>query len=139
MIREILRGVLATVVSGFDRGQSVAVGVLMVALLFAGCTAYFATLFAVLGVYVLLGAPSALTGLAGVLGFGGGFVVACIVVIALVKVVFRYRPTEAPRSAAKPPHRSRTEVLADVGALDRRFTAPDEALARDAAADDSAT
>ena len=133
MVREILRGVLTTVVIGFDRGQSVAIGVLMIGGLVVGCTAYFGTLFAVVAVYALLGSPSGLTALAAVLAFVGSFPVACLAVVAAVRFVFRYRPTEARTkpSAPKPPRRSRTEVLSDVAALDRRLAAPVDPAAHD--------
>jgi hypothetical protein len=139
MVRGIFGGLLAAVGAYVvSLGQRVVTAAIMVVLLTAGLAAFFGVLFGVIGVYVVLGEPPGLAAAAGILGFGGGFVVASIVVIKLVRWGARHvrASAETPPSEAKPAARTRTEVMTMVASLDRHLAPPDQAAARDADAPD---
>jgi hypothetical protein len=135
MVRGIFGGLLAALGAYVvNLGQRVVTAAVMVVLLAAGLAAFFGVLFGVIGVYVVLGTPPALAAAAGILGFGGGFVVASIVVIKLVRWGARHVPAsaETPPSEAKPGARTRTEVMTTVASLDRHLAPRDQAAAPDA-------
>jgi hypothetical protein len=137
MVREIFGGLLAAIVAYVVcLVQTVAPGVLIVGLALVGLTAFFVTLFGVIAIFVLVGAPPGLAAAAGVIGFGGGLIVASIVVIKLVRWGALHMPAsaEAPPSEVTPADRSRVEVMTTVAALDRHLAPPDDVAARDPAA-----
>lgn len=145
MVREIFDRLLAAIVAYVvGLGQTAASGFLIAGLAMVGITAFFVTVFGVVAVYALAGSPPGLAAVAGVIGFGGGMVVASIVVIKLVRWGARHLPaddsaSQALASGETPATPARADVMASVAALDRHLAPPaDDAAPSQVDEDDTA-